>query len=273
MGLLNLIKWSPWLTKRIYNVLYSNVAKKQLKENKEVLDKLKPLKGSHEGERCFIIGTGPSLRIKDLESLKNEYTFAPNRIFELFDKTDWRPTFYICQDHTIINKFRDQIKSVDCKLSFLPIDHKAEFEGDKFRFFVLREQLFYPESAPFSNDVSKSIGQGYTVTYGAIQMAMYMGFTEIYLLGVDHNYNVIRDAKGRPVKKSNSKINYSLGISEFMPMQNLPRVEESTIAYETAEKASRKKGVRIYNATRGGKLEAFERVNFDNIIVDGRTSD
>ena len=265
MGLLNFVKWSPWLTKRIYNILYSNVARKQRRENKAELEQLKLLKGTYDGKRCFIIGTGPSLRIEDLESLKNEYTFAPNRIFELFDKTDWRPTFYICQDHTIIDKFRDQIKSVECRLAFLPADHKSEFKNDKFRFFVLKEQLYYPGAAPFSEDASKSIGQGFTVTYGAIQMAIYMGFTEIYLLGVDNNYNIIRDAKGRPVKKSNSEANYSKGISEFMPMQNLPRVEESTIAYETAEKVSRNRGVRIYNATRGGKLEAFERVNFDSI--------
>ena len=48
-------------------------------------------------------------------------------------------------------------------------------------------------------------------------------------------------------------------------MKNLPRIEESTIAYETAEKISRKMGVRIYNATRGGKLDSFERVDFDLI--------
>jgi hypothetical protein len=51
-----------------------------------------------------------------------------------------------------------------------------------------------------------------------------------------------------------------------MDQNNLPRIEETTIAYETAEKLSAKYGVKIYNATRGGKLEAFERIDFDTII-------
>lgn len=266
MGLLKLVKWSPFLSKIGYNLLYRKIAKKQQKANSDELVKLIELKDSHKGERCFIVGTGPSLKIEDLKKLRGEITFAPNRIFELFDKTDWRPTFYMCQDHMIINKFCDEIKSIDSKISFLPVDHINQFSGDKYRFFVLKEKQYYPGMAPFSDDIHKYIGQGYTVTYGAIQMAMYMGFSQIYLLGIDHNYNVIRDAKGRPVKQSDSKANYSQGISEFMPTQNLPRIEESTIAYDTAEKVSRRKGVRIYNATRGGKLEAFERVNFDNII-------
>lgn len=247
----------------VYNLLYAYYAFRDRKANANEMKKLSALRDVHKGERCFIIGTGPSLRIEDLETLRNEYTFAPNRIFELFNKTDWRPTYYICQDSTIIHNFSEKIRMLSTKNSFLPVNYKAEFKGDHYRFFVLKEQLYYPNSAPFSKDVSKYLGQGYTVTYGAIQMAIYMGFSEIYLLGIDHNYNIIRDAKGRPVKKDVGS-NYVKGMTNFM--QNLPRVEESTIAYETAEKISKKMGVKIYNATRGGKLEAFERIDFDKIM-------
>lgn len=263
MSLFDYLKWSPSLTKLAYNFLYSYLAVKERRANKNELEKIKILKNIHKGKRCFIIGTGPSLQIKDLEDLKNEYTFAPNRIFELFDKTDWRPTFYMCQDHKLIKTFKDRIKTIKAQYCFLPITYKKEFEGRHYRFFVLKEHLYYPGDAQFSKDVSQYLGQGYTVTYGAIQLAIYMGFSEIYLLGVDHNYNLIRDAKGRPVKKSLDKVNYTAGMAELM--QDLPRIEESTIAYETAEKVSRKLGAHIYNATRGGKLEAFSRIDFDSI--------
>lgn len=263
MGVLDYVKWSPKLTKLIYNILYSRIAYRESKANASDMKKLSALRNVHKGERCFIIGTGPSLRVEDLETLKNEYTFAPNRIFELFNNTDWRPTYYICQDSTIIQNFSEKIKMLSTEFSFLPVNYKTEFKGDHYRFFVLKEQLYYPNNAPFSKDVSKCLGQGYTVTYGAIQMAIYMGFSEIYLLGIDHNYNIIRDAKGRPVKKDVDS-NYAKGMTNFM--QNLPRVEESTIAYETAEKISKKMGIKIYNATRGGKLEAFERIDFDKIM-------
>lgn len=265
MSIFNYIKWCPALSKFTYNMLYNWLAVKERRANIEETERLKSLKGIHKGERCFIIGTGPSLKIMDLETLKNEYTFAPNRIYELMDVTDWHPTYYMCQDHTIITTFTDKIKMINSELCFLPINYKNNFKDSRYRFFVLREKQYYPGDALFSKDVSKFIGQGYTVTYGAIQMAIYMGFSEIYLLGIDHNYNIIRDAKGRPVKKEDGAGNYPQGMVNYMDMNNLPRIEESTIAYETAEKVSRKMGVRIYNATRGGKLEAFERVDFDLI--------
>lgn len=265
VSIFNYIKWSPILTKFVYNIFYSRVAAKERQANFEETEKLKKLKDVHKGDRCFIIGTGPSLKIADLEVLKNEYTFAPNRIYELLDKTDWFPTYYMCQDYKIIKTFADKIKTVKSKLSFLPVNSKNEFNDNKYCFFVLKEQLFYPDNAPFSKEVSRFIGQGYTVTYGAIQMAIYMGFSEIFLLGIDHNYNIIRDSKGRPVKVESGSDNYSKDMGNYMDIKNLPRIEESTIAYETAEKISHRMGVRIYNATRGGKLAAFERVDFDSI--------
>ena len=47
-------------------------------------EKIKKLKDNYIGKRCFIIGNGPSLRIEDLNCLKGEYTFAANRIYEIF---------------------------------------------------------------------------------------------------------------------------------------------------------------------------------------------
>ena len=266
MSKFDLIKWSPILTRLAYNWFYARVASKQYKENKAVVEQISKYRNIHKGQRCFIIGTGPSLTIADLEALKDEITFAPNRIYELLDKTSWRPTYYICQDHNLIQTFGNRIKGVEANTSFLPVDYKNLFVGEKYRFFALKEKNFYPNDAEFSYDPSKFLAQGYTVTYGAIQLAIYMGFTDIYLIGVDHNYNIIRDAKGRPIRKDDTE-NYSKGMTNYINMNSLPRIEETTIAYETAERISRKVGVRIYNATRGGKLEAFDRVNLDEILT------
>lgn len=266
MGIKDKIKRNKVLSKIAFAWLNERIAKKQQRENKEVLAKLKPFKGIHSGERCFIIGTGPSLTIKDLEALKGEITFASNRIYEVFDKTDWRPTYYVNQDHNLIRNFVERIKTVNAKNIFLPVDYKDSFTQENARFFVLKHKEFYPKKAPFSCDISKFLAQGFTVTYGAIQIAKYMGFKEIYLLGIDHNYNVFRDAKGNIVREEKTKSNYSSAMTEYISNNDLPRIEETTIAYETAEKISRKKGFRIFNATRGGKLVAFERRILEDII-------
>lgn len=242
------------------------VASKQFINNRRLLANIKSIRNSHLGERCFIIGTGPSLTVEDLNLLKSEICFGTNRIYELFDKTDWRPTYYVNQDHKLIRTFTDQIRLVESKYKFLPIDYQNLFSGDEYLFFVLKHKDFYPHRAPFSRDIYHYLAQGFTVTYGAIQIAAYMGFSEIYLLGIDHNYNIVRDANGNPVRSNDQSANYSQGVSNYVDMANLPRVEETTIAYETAEELSAKLGIKIYNATRGGKLEAFKRVDLDSVI-------
>lgn len=268
MSLKKIIKRNTLLSKYAFRWLNYSTAKKQYKANRGILQKNAEFKNVYSGKRCFIIGTGPSLTVSDLELLSGEITFAPNRIYELFDKTSWRPTFYVNQDHNLIQKFGDRIKTVDAKNVFLPVDYKDRFEGEKYRFFVLKHKEFYPHDAPFSTDIVKYLAQGFTVTYGAIQIAAYMGFSEIYLLGIDHNYDITRDAKGKPVKKEQSGTNYAAGMQSYVNMNNLPRIEETTVAYETAEKLSKKLGIKIYNATRGGKLEAFERIQLEKVLED-----
>ena len=72
MSLFKYIKWSPGLTRFVYNILYNRMAVKECQINFEQTKQLEALKNIHKGDRCFIIGTGPSLKITDLETLKKE---------------------------------------------------------------------------------------------------------------------------------------------------------------------------------------------------------
>ena len=252
----------------IQSYLNYKVYKNQKRQFSIYTEKMKEFKGLYEGKRCFIIGTGPSLAPEDLNILEknNEISFASNRIYEIFDKTEWRPTYYANQDFPLINKYYELIKKIDCKQKFLPIDVRDYFNNEKdITYFILKHKDFYPHDAEFSFDISDYLAQGFTVTYGLIQIARYMGFKEIYLLGIDHNYSLSVNEKGIPVQNDNVK-DYFEGAKASNKGLNLPRVVESTVAYMTADKVSRKNGFRVYNATRGGKLEAFERVDFDSIF-------
>lgn len=268
MGIKKFVKNNPYLSRTAYNVLNAKIAYDQQRENRDVLGKIQTYKNKYQGKRCFIIGTGPSLTVEDLELIKNEYCFGTNRIFELFRKTTWRPTFYVNQDHDLIKRHMKTISELNIEHKFVPIEYKNDFDSNEMNFFVLRHQEFYPNAAPFSRNIEKYLAQGFTVTYGAIQLAVYMGFSEIYLLGIDHNYAVTRDSKGNIIKTNNGKQGYAVGMSDYMNMNNLPRIEETTISFETAERLSHKYNFRIYNCTRGGKLEAFERKLLENVIFE-----
>ena len=205
--------------------------------------------------------------MEDLERLKNEVTIASNRIYEIFDQTAWRPVYYMNQDYKLIETFHKDISEIPCKRKFLPIDVKNMFQDcDNISYFVLRHKDFYPSQADFSIRIDHFLGQGFTVTYGAIQLAYFMGFSEVYLLGIDHNYAISLDEKGIPVYKDGVK-EYFDGSKANNVGMNLPRVVESTMAYITAQRfAESHKNFRIYNATRGGRLEAFPRVVLDEVL-------
>ncbi len=243
------------------------ISQKQYFENRSICNELKKYKNIHKGQRCFIIGTGPSLTARDLDRLKGEITFGSNRIFEIFSQTDWRPTYYMNQDYKLICKFEKEIKELSVRRKFMPIDCKNIFEGETdISYFVLRHKEYYPKDADFSRKIDKYMGQGFTVTYGAIQLAFYMGFSEVYLLGIDHNYSISLNEKGIPVMDDGVQ-DYFKGSKASNQGLNLPRVVESTVAYMTARKfADKQPNFAVYNATRGGKLEAFERVCLDEVL-------
>lgn len=223
----------------------------------------KKLKNIYDGKRCFIIGNGPSLKIEDLEKLKGEICFGTHQIFKIFKKTDWRPTYYCAQDFKLIKESFKQINKLKINKKFIAVvpawRYKLISNATYIKLFL---EDFYPSLPKFSTDISKGIYEGYTVTYMCIQIAVYMGFKEIYLLGMDNNYSVTMLPNGEIQKNENIKDHFSLDDK----ITNIPQIYKSSLAYKKAKEYADKNGIMIYNATRGGALEVFKRVNFDDIV-------
>lgn len=231
---------------------------------------LKSIKDKYKGQRCFVLGNGPSLTPEDLDKLKGEVTFASNRIFNIFDKTDWRPTYFGMLDEEVANMegVINGINSFECEKKFALQEGYyifKKFKGDTCFLHGWYERK-YLDNPGFSEDLEEGVYCIATVTYMLIQIARYMGFDEIYLLGLDNRYAYSRLRDGRVIRNE-GVANYfgEKGIAMPDP-KNAVDTWELDIAYEYAEKYSRKHGFRIFNATRGGFLEKFERVNLDEVI-------
>ena len=82
----------------------------------------------HKGERCFIVGTGPSLRMEDVDMLKGEYTFAVNSCLTMYDKTEWRGTYYGIVDSHAVAIMGDKLKREDIPVFFYT-DIDATYDG------------------------------------------------------------------------------------------------------------------------------------------------
>ncbi len=273
-GFLFKVKTSKMVRLLLYPYMnYKRAALRKEYAETQDAEYIRSLKGTKAGKRCFIIGNGPSLTADDLNKLKEEDTFAFNRIFYMFEKTDWRPTYYMCVDSGVLSLNMseiEQLKLDNIILSYIAknmIDmskvnrERIHFLYDYSRFKVNR---FAFDKPYISEDVSEHFCFCFTVTFDAIQLAMYMGYSEIYLIGVDHNYSVKADSKGRIIK-DNSVKDYFEGLEKTSI--TLMNYEATTAAFRAAREYADKHGVKVYNATRGGKLEEFERVELDSLFV------
>ncbi len=239
---------------RIYSRIKNElIIKKNLNFIKHSMPEVRKLHNKYSGKRCFIIGNGPSLSVDDLEKLNNEITIASHGIYYIFDKTSWRPTFYCAQDSVLINERYSDIKekcSDITRIFGLVRNRKYPSFGRNDLGIRLIIEFFENELPKFSSDAESGFFEGLTVTYFNIQLAVYMGFKEIYLLGVDHFYS------------GGSNDHFS---SEDI-CTNIPRTDKTTLSYMAAKKTADTADIRIFNATRGGKLEVFERINLDNLF-------
>ena len=223
---------------------------------------LKSLKNSHLGERCFIVGNGPSLTTNDLNKLIKEESFGANGIYNIFNSTDWGPKYFCSTDRKVISKTNRQISEKITGIKFIGVfsGHYTPFIKDAY-YLNMKYEDFYPNLPKFSDDISKRCIEGNTVTYTAIQLAVYMGFKKIYLIGVDHSYSMSYNPDGT-ISKNEGVVDYFNNTS--VPV--VPALYKTTLAYEAAKQYADAHGIKIYNATRGGRLEVFERVDFDTLF-------
>lgn len=230
---------------------------------------LKQLKNIHAGEKCVIVGNGPSLCAADLDVLeqKNIISFAFNRIFYIFSQTEWRPTYYISQDEKMLSGCADNVELISAKIKFIPAEIKwyygIDIKGIQMFHIDNREVDGFPY---FSEDIAKKIFNSKTVVYTAIQIAAYMGIREIYLIGVDHHFHTSVNSQGEIVIDPNAKDYFCNEYNTDKEKLYVPNTDKSTLTFVAAKKYCDTHGIKIYNATRGGKLEVFPRVDFDSVF-------
>lgn len=224
---------------------------------------LEQFKNKHAGERCFIVATGPSLRISDLEILKNnkEISFSVNRVYRAFEQTTWRPDYYVVEDFRCIQESGDEIINLPIEHKFISDSYLPFWEGEipqNIYRFHSRWSLVENELPQYAEDIRYGLYTCTTVIYHCIQLATYMGFKEIYLIGVDFNIS------GNYKNVNNHFIkNYYDNNSRTAIFYD----DEQLRSYKAAKKYADEHGIKIYNATRGGKLEIFPRVDFDSLFA------
>lgn len=255
--------------KEIKNLYYFNSDKLKLKKFKNVF----------KNDSCVLIGNGPSLNKVDFTKLQNVTTFAANNFYLMSEKNNFFPDFFTIEDNLVIESNIDQIemlKSYKAGEKFFSYNLKKYFLDENINYFF-NDGRFISDTfsikrntnIKFSKNFSKVSYSGHSVTYINLQLAYFMGFKTVYLVGMDFNYVMPKYMKQNlNLFKSNFEDKNHFYSKEFKAGDKFynPQLNKVQIAFEKAKSVFESNNRNIINLTHGGDLTVFRRDDFNNVF-------
>jgi hypothetical protein len=250
-----------------------------LPSNRTTLEKNGVFKYKHKGQRCFVIGNGPSLKTQDLSPLASEITLAMSAFWKHPIVAKWQPTYYCFADPLFFDgsePMREFLQSLRARI------HSSTFLVPLSAAKVIQEQGLLPleqtyyvvfhgtlsDSRTKNIDLAKFVPGVQSTSQLGIMVAMYMGCSPIYLLGLDHDWLAHRDMdrhfyegktiEGHPQAHGDlSLISYKVDAQAIVDLWR---------GYEALLRLSGQERIDILNATNGGFLDVFKRVNYEEVV-------
>ena len=235
------------------------------------------LKNKFGNERCFVLGAGPSIKFNDISKLANEYVFAASWFPLHKDFEKLRYLFYCITSPQIWNGSKLPpllLQSIKRNKNALLFFEKSFQNVNSINHYFDEERIYYTshldgkrDGSEIETDISKPIPYAATVVQDImLPLSFYMGFKDIYLLGCDNDLN----PQNYPGWKNSHFYNM-----ELMPLElkyhlfHFSKGFQGNAVNEIYSKFKlyfEKNNRKIYNATTGGKLEVFKRINFDSLF-------
>jgi hypothetical protein len=228
---------------------------------RQSIRQLRRLQDIHAGKRCFIIGNGPSLRQTELAKLRNEYTFGLNRIYLLFPELGFQTTYFVSINDLVLEQCAAEIKALPMPKFLTWRAHRFFGPGPDTNF------LYTTYTGPgFSRRATGRLWEGATVTYVALQLAFHMGFEQVILVGVDHNFTSRGQANQTVTSEGDDPNHFAPDYFGKGFRWQLPDLDTSEKAYRLAKQAYEKAGRQVLDATVGGKLTVFPKVEYSSLF-------
>jgi hypothetical protein len=229
------------------------------------IQRLAAMKDRHKSQRAFIIGNGPSLKRTDLSKLKGEFTFGMNRIYLMFPELGFTTSFLSVVNDLVIEQCVDDFTA-------LPIPKFLSWRSRRF-FHPTSERSNLPtflyttyDDPRFSEDARWRLWEGATVTYVTMQLAFHMGFQQVILIGVDHNYTTKGPVNATVTSQGDDPNHFDPGYFGKGFRWQLPDLQTSELAYSMARQAYQRAGRELLDATVGGKLTVFPKVDYNSLF-------
>ncbi|MDD1427164.1 hypothetical protein MEO94_22330 [Dolichospermum sp. ST_sed9] len=259
------------------------VLKKLVAENSK-------FKNIHHGERCFILATGPSIKTQDLGCLQGELCIGVSQFFLYKDIKIISPKYHVLAPSHHPFNFDDLGKIFDglmrsygddvtCFLGYTPyifsnyrfIEKYTQYKNNNQYFIDYSMSQSLDESNYCDDDIWRIDKKPFsirTVIYSAIQVAVYMGCKEIYLIGCDHDYlNDTSRVTNHHFYKEEDGVSDAEHLSSFTTERWFGEYYFRWKQYRLIREYAQQHGCGIFNATNGGMLDVFPRVRLEDIVV------
>jgi hypothetical protein len=227
----------------------------------ESIKKLRLLKDTHKGERCFIIGNGPSLKNTDLKKLHNEFTIGMNRFYMAFSELGFSTSCLLTVNDLVIEQCANDLRA-------LSIPTFVSWRGRKW--ITPSPNLHYLYTSydlpRFSGNAAGRLWEGSTVTFVAMQLAFHLGFKQVILIGVDHYYTTTGTPNTTVTSTGDDPNHFHPEYFGKGFRWQLADLRGNEIGYTIARDAYTRDGREILDATVGGKLSIFPKVDYESLF-------
>ena len=216
--------------------------------------------------RCWIVGNGLSLRETPLELLKDEVTFGVNRIHKIYEFKEWRPTYYVrmeidpldwreaavwhaengykCYYASHIAHTVAELRRPDWPLdNVVAIRMVCRHTKSSYSYGVKPEGWHFPKLCCYGSVVNVTT-----------QIAVLEGYNPIYFVGCDLGYN------------EQGLNHFDDDYGNWNEMDQSERNETEEHMHEVIKEECDRRNVEIFNATVGGQLEIYPRIDIREIL-------
>lgn len=216
------------------------------------------LKNRHQGEVAVLVANGPSLNKMDLSWLSRYTTIGMNKIFLGFKKFGFYPNYYVSVNDKVIEQSEQEIRKMNC-VKFLSDREPGRRIGEDALTYLINADY---RKERFSKDLTLGLREGGTVTYAALQVAYYLGFSKVIIIGMDHNFSY----EGKP---NESRIMSGADVNHFADNYfgygqtwDNPDLQKSEKSYRVADGIFSSEGRLVLDATVGGRCDIFMKADY-----------
>jgi hypothetical protein len=229
--------------------------------------RLKTLHNRHQGETAVLVANGPSLNRMDLRVLRHATVIGMNKIYLGLKRFGFYPRYYVAVNDKVLQQAAEPIKALNC----------VKFLSHRCADFIAEDALTHHldttrPPARFCADITHGLHAGWTVTHAALQIAYFLGFQKVVIIGMDHRFEYSGAPNEARVLDGPDPNHFSPDYFGHGQSWDNPDLERSEESYRIARAEFESDGRRIFDATVDGACTIFEKADFTALFGASRKS-